>query len=85
MAQLAEELGVRLTIRGDLAEDALAEEYAVADIFALLSPRETWGVVVNEAAASGFTRSSQSAPVATANHQADESSPNLRALFGTQR
>jgi len=30
-----------------------------------------------QVAASGFTRSSQSAPVATANHQADESSPNL--------
>jgi glycosyltransferase involved in cell wall biosynthesis len=28
--------------------------YAAADVFALLSSRETWGVVVNEAAASGL-------------------------------
>jgi glycosyltransferase involved in cell wall biosynthesis len=47
-------LGVRLEIRGDLAEDALAAEYVAADIFALLSPHEPWGVVVNEAAASGL-------------------------------
>jgi glycosyltransferase involved in cell wall biosynthesis len=54
LMRLAEQLGVRLTIRGDLSEDALAEEYAAADVFALLSLRETWGVVVNEAAASGL-------------------------------
>ena len=54
LAELAKELGVRLTIRGDLPEETLAEDYAAADIFALLSPRETWGVVVNEAAASGL-------------------------------
>jgi len=54
LAELAQELGVRLTIRGDLAEEPLAEEYAVADLFALLSLHETWGVVVNEAAASGL-------------------------------
>jgi glycosyltransferase involved in cell wall biosynthesis len=54
LAELAKDLGVRLEIRGDLAEDALAAEYVAADIFALLSPHEPWGVVVNEAAASGL-------------------------------
>ena len=32
----------------------LISHYVAADIFALLSLRETWGVVVNEAMASGF-------------------------------
>jgi glycosyltransferase involved in cell wall biosynthesis/GT2 family glycosyltransferase len=50
----AARLGVRLEIRGDLGEDALAQEYVRADVFALLSSQETWGVVVNEAAASGL-------------------------------
>jgi len=54
LAELADELGVRLTIRGDLAEDALAQEYVDADVFALLSWHEPWAVVVNEAAASGL-------------------------------
>jgi glycosyltransferase involved in cell wall biosynthesis len=54
LTELAKELGVRLAIRGDLPEEALAAEYVAADVFALLSPRETWGVVVNEAAASGL-------------------------------
>jgi len=45
---------VRLEIRGDLPEEALAAEYVAADVFALLSPHEPWGVVVNEAAASGL-------------------------------
>ncbi len=49
------EAGVRLeTITGGLAEDELARRYADADIFALLSRHEPWGVVVNEAAASGL-------------------------------
>jgi glycosyltransferase involved in cell wall biosynthesis len=48
------ELGVRLHLLGDLAEQALAETYVAADVFALLSLHETWGVVVNEAAASGL-------------------------------
>jgi glycosyltransferase involved in cell wall biosynthesis len=51
---LAQELGVRLHLTGDLAGDKIAEVYAAADVFALLSTRETWGVVVNEAAASGL-------------------------------
>jgi glycosyltransferase involved in cell wall biosynthesis len=54
LLELAQALGVSLSLRGDLPEDELAEEYAKADVFALLSLRETWGVVVNEAAASGL-------------------------------
>ena len=54
LARLAEELNVHLTIRGDLAEEDLAHAYADADVFALLSRHEPWGVVVNEAAASGL-------------------------------
>ena len=52
--ELARELGVRLHLAGDLPAEAVAEAYAAADAFALLSSRETWGVVVNEAAASGL-------------------------------
>ena len=37
-----------------LGEDELAQHYVDADVFALLSRHETWGVVVNEAAASGL-------------------------------
>lgn len=54
LAELARDLGVRLQLRGDLPEDRLAAEYVAADVFALLSPSEPWGVVVNEAAASGL-------------------------------
>ena len=54
LRRLARELGVRLTIRGDLTEEELAREYVDADVFALLSWHEPWGVVVNEAAASGL-------------------------------
>ena len=32
----------------------MTEAYAAADVFALLSEREPWGVVVNEAAACGL-------------------------------
>ena len=39
---------------GELPGDRVAEAYAAADIFALLSAHEPWGVVVNEAAASGL-------------------------------
>jgi glycosyltransferase involved in cell wall biosynthesis len=55
LAELAEELGVRVEIKGDLPEAALAAEYVAADVFALLSRHEPWGVVVNEAAASGLS------------------------------
>jgi glycosyltransferase involved in cell wall biosynthesis len=47
--------GVRLEIvAGGLGEADLARRYVDADVFALLSRQETWGVVVNEAAASGL-------------------------------
>jgi glycosyltransferase involved in cell wall biosynthesis len=47
--------GVRLAlVTGGLDEPALAQRYVDADVFALLSRHETWGVVVNEAAASGL-------------------------------
>ena len=39
---------------GELPEDGVAQAYVDADIFALLSAHEPWGVVVNEAAASGL-------------------------------
>ena len=54
LERLAEELGVRLRLLGDLSEEEVAEAYVAADLFALLSIHETWGVVVNEAAASGL-------------------------------
>jgi glycosyltransferase involved in cell wall biosynthesis len=47
-------LGGRVRLLGDLDEERLAEIYAAADVFALLSLHESWGVVVNEAAASGL-------------------------------
>ena len=47
--------GVRLElVTGGLGEEELARRYVAADVFALLSRQETWGVVVNEAAASGL-------------------------------
>jgi glycosyltransferase involved in cell wall biosynthesis len=54
LMQLAAELGVRLTILGHVAEAELAQLYVDADVFALLSRHEPWGVAVNEAAASGL-------------------------------
>jgi glycosyltransferase involved in cell wall biosynthesis len=54
LVELAAGLGVRLTILGHVAEDELARTYVDADIFALLSHHEPWGVAVNEAAASGL-------------------------------
>ncbi|CAN5167164.1 hypothetical protein BH18ACT12_BH18ACT12_18980 [soil metagenome] len=54
LRELAQELGVALTLLGDLPQENLAEAYVKADVFALLSLHETWGVVVNEAAASGL-------------------------------
>ena len=41
-------------VAGGLSEDELARRYVEADIFALVSRHEPWGVVVNEAAASGL-------------------------------
>jgi glycosyltransferase involved in cell wall biosynthesis len=55
LADACERAGVRLeTVTGGLDEEALARRYAAADVFALLSQHEPWGVVVNEAAASGL-------------------------------
>jgi glycosyltransferase involved in cell wall biosynthesis len=51
---LGRELGVRLVLVGDVEWERIVELYAAADVFALLSERETWGVVVNEAAACGL-------------------------------
>jgi glycosyltransferase involved in cell wall biosynthesis len=51
---LARELSVVLRTTGDLPQHELAKEYVRADVFALLSLHETWGVVVNEAAVSGL-------------------------------
>ncbi|HZT90907.1 MAG TPA: glycosyltransferase family 4 protein [Gaiellaceae bacterium] len=46
--------GLPVEFRGLLEGDALVQAYADADIFALFSRRETWGIVVNEAAAAGL-------------------------------
>jgi glycosyltransferase involved in cell wall biosynthesis len=50
----AAELGVRLVLAGDVDWERIVELYAAADVFALLSEREPWAVVVNEAAACGL-------------------------------
>ena len=54
LAGLASTLGARVTFLGELHGEELAAAYAGADVFALASRRETWGVVVNEAAAAGL-------------------------------
>jgi len=54
LLDLADDLGVKLSTVGQLPEEELARRYADADVFALLSLHETWGVVVNEAAASSL-------------------------------
>jgi glycosyltransferase involved in cell wall biosynthesis len=51
---LAREVGVRLVLLPYTPWGRIPEVYAVADVFALLSTHEPWGVVVNEAAASGL-------------------------------
>ncbi|MFL5926218.1 MAG: glycosyltransferase family 4 protein [Gaiellaceae bacterium] len=50
----AAELGVPVTFAGHVEGDRLVELYAAADVFALVSRRETWGIVVNEAAAASL-------------------------------
>jgi glycosyltransferase involved in cell wall biosynthesis len=52
--QRARAKGVRALVPGALGTDRLAEAYVAADVFALLSRHEPWGVVVNEAAACGL-------------------------------
>ena len=55
LADACSAAGVRLElVTGGVAEDELAQGYVDADVFALLSRHEPWGVVVNEAAASGL-------------------------------
>lgn len=55
LAAACRDAAVRLeTVTGGLEEEELARRYAQADVFALLSRHEPWGVVVNEAAASGL-------------------------------
>ncbi len=48
------ELGLSATFAGFRQGEDLLECYAAADIFALFSRREPWGIVVNEAAAFGL-------------------------------
>lgn len=45
---------LRLLVVTDLPHDRVIEAYVAADVFALLSRDEPWGVVVNEAAACGL-------------------------------
>jgi glycosyltransferase involved in cell wall biosynthesis len=54
LRSLAHGLGVRLVLLPDVPWERIVERYAVADVFALLSRHEPWGVVVNEAAACGL-------------------------------
>jgi glycosyltransferase involved in cell wall biosynthesis len=54
LVALARDLGVRLVLTGDVEWERIVELYASADVFALLSEREPWAVVVNEAAACGL-------------------------------
>jgi glycosyltransferase involved in cell wall biosynthesis len=51
---LAHRLGVRLELLPDVPWERIVERYVAADVFALLSRHEPWGVVVNEAAACGL-------------------------------
>jgi glycosyltransferase involved in cell wall biosynthesis len=54
LESLAHELGAHLVLTGDVKWERIVELYVAADVFALLSVREPWGVVVNEAAACGL-------------------------------
>jgi glycosyltransferase involved in cell wall biosynthesis len=45
---------LRLAVVSGLPHERLIEAYVASDVFALLSRREPWGVVVNEAAACGL-------------------------------
>ncbi len=54
LVELARELSARLTLVGDVDWQRIVELYVAADVFALLSEREPWAVVVNEAAACGL-------------------------------
>jgi glycosyltransferase involved in cell wall biosynthesis len=54
LEQLARRRDVRAIFTGSLPWERVGAAYVAADVFALLSSRETWGVVVNEAAACGL-------------------------------
>jgi glycosyltransferase involved in cell wall biosynthesis len=54
LEDLAKVRGARLALTGDLEWERIVEAYVAADVFALLSEREPWAVVVNEAAACGL-------------------------------
>ena len=54
LESLAGERAARVVFAGDMPWERIAEAYVAADVFALLSERETWAVVVNEAAACGL-------------------------------
>ena len=54
LERLARDRGARLVLTGDRPWERITELYTAADVFALLSSREPWGVVVNEAAACGL-------------------------------
>jgi glycosyltransferase involved in cell wall biosynthesis len=54
LEKLARDLGVRLVLVGDVEWEHVVRLYVAADVFALLSEREPWAVVVNEAAACGL-------------------------------
>jgi glycosyltransferase involved in cell wall biosynthesis len=53
LEQLADGLGLQATFTS-LPWERILEAYVTADVFALLSDHEPWGVVVNEAAAVGL-------------------------------
>jgi glycosyltransferase involved in cell wall biosynthesis len=54
LQSLAAGLGVRLVVLPDVPWERIVERFVLADVFALLSRHEPWGVVVNEAAACGL-------------------------------
>jgi glycosyltransferase involved in cell wall biosynthesis len=54
LGRRAAELDLPVTFAGWRGGDDLLETYAATDIFMLLSRREPWGIVVNEAAAVGL-------------------------------
>jgi glycosyltransferase involved in cell wall biosynthesis len=54
LEELAAESGARVRFVGDVDWARIVELYASADVFALVSEREPWAVVVNEAAACGL-------------------------------
>ncbi len=54
LGRLAAATGARVRLLGDVEWERIVELYVVADVFALVSAREPWAVVVNEAAACGL-------------------------------